>query len=907
MRPTDARLATPRTTDAHQRLAPRIPTAPTFGMRVAWGPLLFLGCGATQAQAQIDSSPPNVPQRLEKVEVTGSRIRRIEGETALPVQIIGREQIERSGAQTVEELLGLISANFGNFKEALSIGDESRPGFSGASLRGLGDKATLVLLDGRRLSNYALSNEAGIGVDLHTIPLEAVERVEVLKDGASAIYGTDAIAGVINFILKKDYRGAEVSLYRGDSQAGGGGRSRATATLGIGDLAGDRYNVLAIVDYQKNDALAGRERSFAATGYRPGDNIDSTNSSSFPANIPFGRGFKNPAAPGCTDATVFKRGGCFLDTSKLIDILPPSEQSNVLARGTLQVAADHRLYAELLYTRNRSRFSIAPTPINVVTNNGMPITLPATSPFYPQGLGLSGDLVGIRYRTVPLGPRINQSLSQNERALVGLKGVLAGWDYDAAFVFNKSNATSEYASGYVSVNRIMDAFSSGLINPFGDSGPAGDALLRSTEVRGRSRLATGITRGIDARASREIVALAAGPLAVALGVEARRESLTDVIEDIAFDTVGGVSRPPTSGTRSVEAAFTEFSVPIQRGLDAQLALRADRYSDFGTTVNPKVSLRWQPVRALLLRGAYGRGFRAPSLPELFTAQTTALFPTGLFGGDPVRCPVTGLDSDCDNLINARFGGNPKLKPERSEQASAGIVFEPVSGVSASVDFWKIRLSNTIQVLAPDFVFDNAATYEGKNIIRGPVDPAFPSLPGPITELVTLNENFGTTRTRGIDIELAYRSNLTPFGRFSARLNGTYIQEFKIQPAGADAANFRAAYVNAFVAPRWQHYLALGWEFGSWNMTLGETLQSGYADARPDVNGKSRHVGNYEVWDAQVAYSGFKNVNLAAGVKNQFDRAPPFSNQLYNFQLGYNPMIADPRGRFWYVRVAVRFR
>jgi iron complex outermembrane receptor protein len=844
---------------------------------------------------------------LDKVEVTGSRIHRIDGETALPVQVIRREDIERSGAQTVEDLLAQISANFGGQKLAESIGSDSRAGFSGASLRGLGSQSTLVLLDGRRLANYAFSEQDGVGVDLNAIPLEAVERVEVLKDGASAIYGTDAIGGVINFILRKDYRGGSMSLYRGNSQSGGGGSVRSTATLGLGDLAVDRYNVFAILDYQKASSLAARDRAFAATAYLPAENLDRTSNSTFPANIGLGRRrFANPAAPACTDQTVFKSGGCAYDYARVIDLVPPSEQWKALVAGTWQVTPDHEVYAQFIDSRNRAKYTIAAAPISFVSASGAPIVLPASSPFYPQGLGLSGDLSDVRYRTVPLGPRVSQSVSENRRALLGMKGTLAGWDYDTAFVFNGSKAVNTFVSGYVSGSGISNAFATGLINPFGDSGPVGDALLASTELRGTARVASGITRGVDARASRELLRLPAGPLAAAIGIEARRETLTDTTEPIASDAAGGGTRAGKDGSRSVEAAFVELSVPLLRGLDGQLALRGDRYSDFGTTLNPKLALRWQPLQAVLLRASYGRGFRAPSLPELFTAQTTEV--AALPNGDPVRCPVTGQAGDCgDNVISVRTGGNPALKPEHSEQVTAGLVLQPMRGLSASIDFWKLRLNDTIAPLTQDVIFANDAAYEGTNILRGPVDPAYPTLPGPVTGIVLLNQNIGATRTHGLDVAVGYRSDATSLGRFTANVNGTYVQQWKMQLATADFTNFRAAYAAGFVAPRWQHYLALGWEYGAFTSTLGQAFQTGYADAAPDASGNARHVASYETWNAQVAYGGLKNTTVAVGVKNLTDRAPPFTNQTDYFQVGYNPNIADPRGRFWYANLVVRFR
>ena len=354
---------------------------------------------------------------LDRVEVVGSRISRINAETALPVQVIRREEIERSGVQSTEELLARLSANVGAWVDAFNVGQDAKPGFSGASLRGLGAATTLVLLNGRRLANYAFSAQ-DIGVDLHALPLAAIERVEVLKDGASAIYGSDAIGGVINFVARKDFQGAMASVFAGGSEAGGGAQTRAVLSLGAGDASKDGYNVFAVVDHRKDAGLAARDRAFSSTAYRPQGGLDRTSNSTFPGNVSVGGGrYVNPAAPSCTDTTVFVRGGCAYDYARQSDDLAPLEQTSVLARGVQRLGSDHELFAELLYETHSALYRISATPISNATTNGVvQIDVPTTSPYYPAGLGLPGDIQDVRYRTVQLGPRTSSSRSDNERA-----------------------------------------------------------------------------------------------------------------------------------------------------------------------------------------------------------------------------------------------------------------------------------------------------------------------------------------------------------------------------------------------------------------------------------------------------------------------------------------------------------
>jgi len=858
-------------------------------------------------------APAARPQEiaLERVVITGSRLPRADAETALPVQIISREEIERSGALSVEDLLTRISANFGGFNEAMGIGNADQPGYSGASLHGFGTRATLVLLNGRRLANYAFSGEGGIGVDLHAIPMAAIDRIEVLKDGASAVYGSDAIAGVINFILRRDFQGAQADVTRAYAQAGGGARGRETLTLGVGDTAADGFNVFGVIDHRRQHALASRQRAFAATSYRPELGLDGTRAPSFPANVIVTRNvLVNPAAPACTEFTVFELGGCFYDYVRQIDILPPSENTSLLLRGALALAdrsearseSRSELYTELLWSRQQTRFTSSATPVGrFAIPGGQPLVVPESSPFYPTGLGLTGDIVNPLYRTVPLGPRVTDIATDQWRALVGWRGTVADWEIDTALARSTGHSASDHVSGHVDAGKLADAFATGLINPFGDSGPQGDALLASTETHGRSREARATTDSADLRASRDIAHWRAGPVALGVGVEARREMLDDRATDLNDRVLGGTFLRPKTGARDAQSLNAELVLPLLPKFEAQLAVRTDRYSDFGTHTGPKLALRWQPARSLLLRASVGTGFRAPSLPELYSAQTS--FATPGQPADPKRCPVTQLDSDCFPEVPVLTGGNPALQPERSRQASIGLVFEPVDGASIAIDWWRLSLRNTIGSLGDEVILSGDDRFEGRNIVRGPVDPAFPDLPGPITQLVETNENVGRQTAAGVDVDLSYHLAAGATGRFTLELSGTYLAEQRSFNGAVDQ-QLAGRYGGG---PRWQHAMTLGWERGQWNATVVQTWRGGYVDANPGVDGTQRSVAPYNVWDSQLSYHDAAGWTLAADVQNLFDRDPPFSNQSDFFQQGYDPSYADPRGRVWYVRFGYRWR
>jgi iron complex outermembrane receptor protein len=850
-------------------------------------------------------------RKIEKIEVTGSNIMRTDIETALPLQVITREDIEQSGAISAAALMSQVSANLIGRTDAIFIGNP-QSGLSSANLRGLGEGSTLVLLNGRRAANYAAN---GGTVNLNFIPVAAIDRIEILKDGASAIYGADAMAGVINFILRKDFRGVQVSAYGAATQHGGGNQEQATATAGYGDLTTDRFNVFVTASYQNNDALHARDRAFSRTAYRPDEFINGgpNREATFPANIRTGPSvWLNPSfAAGCMPPVTIPLPGtqtCGYDQLAVINLLPPVERSSVLGGATWQVNGEHQLFAQYLYSHDRYVLIRNVTPASeAFTADGRPIVYPAGGLFYPTEFAaahrISGDL-NLFYRTQPMGPIRDELRADAQHLVAGAEGLVAGWDYNAAWTYSE-NTQKYFGSGQVSEQRLIDAMATGLVNPFGPSGPEGDALLASTSTSGEAFHNKAITSSLEAKASKEIYNLPAGALALALGAEVRREQL-DIIwspEAISGDILGSTQAQSTTGSRTAEAVFAEFNVPIATGLEAQLAVRYDYYSDFGSTTNPKVAVRWQPDKAWLVRSSYGTGFRAPTLPDLFTPASLR---NTRGQNDPQRCPVTGLPSDCRGAFRVVYGGDPDLQAEKSKQWNLGVVWEPVTGFSVGVDYWKIDKTKTIGALTDDQIFSHFELFEDTHIVRGRVDPAFPTLPGPIDHVIEKNQNLGELRTSGVDVDLTCRAPVTSIGRFGFSLNGTYVTEWQQQ---LDGLHYIAAVGRSVVGaiPRWRHYGTLHWNYGPWGATLAQVFSSGYTEVNPSPPNNERRVGTYDVWNFQGTYSGLRNTTVALGIKNLFDRAPPFSNQTALGLVMYDPRYADPRGRVFYAQLTFAFK
>ena len=363
------------------------------------------------------------------------------------------------------------------------------------------------------------------------------------------------------------------------------------------------------------------------------------------------------------------------------------------------------------------------------------------------------------------------------------------------------------------------------------------------------------------------------------------------------------------GDRDVKAAYAEVNVPLLRSLELDAAVRTDDYSDFGRTNNPKVSLRFQPNRDILLRTSYGKGFLAPSLYQLNNPQVSGVSPTGL--SDPVRCPVThDTGFDCGTQFATINGGNPNLRPEKSEQATFGIVLEPSNAFSVSADYFKIRLNNGITTGIPIATILGDLTTYGNLVVRGAPDPAFPSLPGRITGISQTYINLGATHIEGIDVEAHYKFAPMPFGRLRFDLSGTYYNRYDFQALDKSYAGFVGTAAGSPVVgviPRWKHYASLSLDSGPWSVTVANNYQDSYTDWNTDLNGNERTVSSMSLWDLQGTYTGIRNLTLTFGVKNVFDTNPPSTNQQNTFQIGYDPSYYDARARFVYGSIRYAFR
>jgi iron complex outermembrane receptor protein len=819
----------------------------------------------------------------------------------------------------------------------------------------MGTSNTLVLLNGRRMANYAFD---GAAVDINSIPLSAVERVEILRDGASAIYGTDAIGGVINFILSKSFKGVEITGYATDVDKGGGNTKKATLTAGFGDLHEQGFNVLASFDWEKQDPLKASQRSFAKTAVRPDIGIVQTSGNTYPANFSFqatdGNSYRANAAAfnGCdpkngtlhvsasTGQPTPTSNTCRYDFTSVLDIFPPSERKSAVVRGSLAIDANTELFAEATYVNSLITYASSETPVNDFRGNG-PFTYPAGGPFYPTTVTLgdgtvvtpTGQITSIAWRLKDGGRRTDKADSTATRIVAGLKGLSAGWDYEAAVSRAESKVADKYVDGWVRESLLNAAIATGNINVFGGPQNAtGQALINSAKILEVVRDSKGTTTSVDAKASKDFAELAGGTAAFAFGGEYRKEELSDDPKGVlrSGDILGGGGDlPPVKGSRNVSAIFTEFSLPFAKGWEAQIAARYDNYSDFGSTVNPKLGLRWIPTKELLVRASANTGFRAPSLPEIYLPAFTTN--TANSYSDPLRCPdgvaigpFVNEGLECDAQIQSRRGGNRALQPEKSKQWALGAVFEPIKDISVSLDYWGIRRRNSIGVIGETRIFDQFGTQDPLNAQGGwvrtervagggcrldaPGNPTPVGTPCPIDYYYQPTQNLGEFRISGVDIGGDARLS-SGIGKFRFGFEGTLLTEYKFQYAKnsvyVDNLGKTTSENNAI--PRWKHTATVTWSYDVWSATLIQNFVQGYEDENnPRTATTKRRVESSDTYDLQGTWSGFKGFTLAAGIRNLFDKDPPASNNGQNFQIGYDARNASPLGRIYYLKATYRF-
>ncbi len=931
------------------------------------------GLALSLIAAQSAFAQAEAPQKAERIEVTGSSIKRVDAESSLPVTVVTRAEIEKSGVQSTEELLAQVTSvsSAGGQVNAGQSG-LSTYGRSAVSLRGIGSDKTLVLVNGRRLALFA---GGGQDVNINAIPLGAIDRVEVLQDGASGVYGSDAIAGVVNFILRKDYKGVEISGTYGEPTRGGGGENKKVGIVaGFGDYDKDRWSITASAAWEKEGNLLGASRDFSKsdtnlpfyaggateTGriegvwqFPGGGTLFDAGTNSRSVTNPYGisgTGYGNPSAAkgDCASIGMVPRSGlgliagqgltpvvpgalaknCTFDTGPFVSLVPNREFQGATVNGRFKLSDTAEIYAEGLYAKNDFTNPIQPAPLRQAfyagnsrfqgtTVDPILIIYPSNPNYkfaadYLTSIGLAamvGKPLGVSQRTFLLGPRTTNDIAKQDRFVIGSKGSLGNLEYDVAYMLNTSKTDGNVIDGFASIFELTKVLNNPANNwnpwaPLGQQSPELSKLIDGTKYKGPTISSKSKNDGLDAKLAGSVMQLGGGSLDVAAGFQARDESytLTPAAATLTGDVIGlGGAITPVDARRTVWALFAEANMPFTKQLEGTIAARQDSYSDFGKTTNWKASARFQPVNEFLVRGSVGTGFKAPSLPALYTPQqinTTEQFT------DPAN-PQNGQIQ-----VTSLAGGNPNLKPEKSDQYGLGFVFSPIKSVTASFDFFSIKIEGLIaapsaQEIASGFR-RGAAGYAALVDVNGANE---------ITLIRQLSANVNSLKTEGLDVDLRYRENLGG-GRVDVALNGTYTHKYDLVNTSGELEKSVGTTVRPDGAPlvaaatgvilKWKHNLSVGYTYGPISGTLTQRYYKGYEDA-PDLDGNRHFVKSQDLYDLVVSYNGIKNLRLSLGARNLFDKDPPlFINNGSQFQAGYDVYQYDPRGRFVYLTATYKF-
>lgn len=844
-----------------------------------------------------DGRAANRISAVDEIVVTGSRLR---GVTApAPVTVFDRARIEELGASSVPDLLKYLP------QQPYTRGEEYR--FGGAQfveLRGLGADTTLVLINGRRAAVTA-ANAAFNAFDLNTIPVSAIERVEVLSDAASAVYGADAVGGVVNIILKHDVE-RPVAAVRFGTAEGGARERRASLTGGV---ASSRFSGVLALDYFEREFLLGTARErWRDQDYRRIGGTDQRSPSSNPGNVASRTSANLPGLPSSSAAVPAGSPGSgltpadFLATSgernlesrtRYQSIVPQTERASALATLEFEVTPSVTLFTEALYTDHRSTAQSSPSALSGAL-------VPATNPFNPFGVDVTANFL-----LTALGPQHSVVEAESLRAVGGARGTWASWDWEVSYLDGREDARSWTANAALParINAALAATDSAqALNPFQD-GPGGSPALLASLIGAPEVSHYESTAGQwSAFARGAVMPLPAGALDVVIGGEYRRE-------EILFDSVVFVEHD-----RNVSAGFAEARVPLVSrdmnvpGVDLlslTVAARQDRYSDFGSSLNPQYSLAWVPTSNLVVRASFGTSFRPPSLFELHSPRRTV-------PGSTVIDPRRNGES---TIITVISGGNPALDPINADSWSAGFSWSPASvgGLELSANYWRIRLDDRVRIFSQQLVLVNETMFP-ERIVRAAPTPAevAADLPGALVSVDSSRINFGELETAGVDVDLRW-ALATRWGDFLPSLTATWIDRYVAGQAPRTPSLDRVgvASIDGTIA-EWRAVAGLSWQRGVWGLSMTARYVPSYDDATFTDARTGRSIDDQLLVDAQVSVdfrrgatdSWLTGVALQAGVSNLFDDAPPFAE--IGSPFGYDPSQGDLRQRFGYLNLSKRF-
>jgi outer membrane receptor for ferrienterochelin and colicin len=877
-------------------------------------------------------------EELEAFRVTGSRLSRIDLQGVNPVDQLSPEMLDERGYATIGDALRSLPYTSGQSLTPDSSGTSFTPGVSTFNLRGIGNNNVLVLVNGRRAAPFGASGFNGFQslFDFNSLPTSAIERVDILKDGASAIYGADAVSGVVNIILRRDFEGLSVRGRIGNTYKTDSFERTVSAVFGTST---EKTSIIVTADWYERNALFARDYDFTSNAdLTDVGGIDRRSTGAYPALVfvpglgyhSFPEPTTNPTAaaavPYGTDLGDGRTAGLynFLQNS---DVIPETRFYGFFTSVTHNIKDDLELFADLSFRRAETLSQSAPTPLfnfneqgyryELLSDTELGVTadptnrdhygagqvpsdviIPAYNPFNPFGVDLIDD---VRFRIVPAGNRKNEVQSDTPRLLAGLRGEVGDWNWETAAMYTKSTYTNSNGGAHQD-RLVQDAFhgvtfNAGspeevtlYLNPFGPSDDRiMDYITISNPITSSYEVIT-----YDVEANGPIFELDAGSVGLAVGAEYREENLDDrrtALNETA-QIVGGSEGSSVQGKRDVKALFAEVGIPVLDNLEVQVAARYERYSDFGSTTKPKIAAVFRPTPDILLRASFGESFLAPNLPFLYTSQSTSFTAAALV--DPKR------PNDQATQIKMLGGGNPDLEPEETEGVFIGAAYNPnegiLKGLYVGVDLFYFDSENLIDRFEAETILDNEdePAFAGL-VVRNPPVPG--ETVGTLNFVRTTWENVGGRKYKGMDIDLRYDFETDTMGRFRLGMMATYLDELSYDGTGFQGSR---------LYPRWRGNFNAAWHYADWSASVFvEYIDSRSGTGQTNASGaqvtNARYGSHYTI-NPRITYRGFMDTSISIGATNVTDRTPPLD---YGEAERWTA-IMNPQKGFYYLEVTKEF-
>ncbi|MCG9696329.1 TonB-dependent receptor [Shewanella sp. Isolate11] len=860
-------------------------------------------------------------EKVERIEVTGSRIKRTDMETATPVTVMSADDMAKQGFNNIQDALQSLTSTTGAMTTQEVHG--FTPAASSISLRGAGANRTLTLINGKRLNQYPKA-AGGVNnfVDTANLPMEAVQRIEVLQSGGSAIYGADAVGGVVNIILKKDFEGAAVKYRHGDTSNGGGESDRVALSLGS---SSDRGNISTFIEFTDTEVLRATDRENFGVHTDKVATSPYSAYSSYGARIAgTGSGYRVLTADECAaGGFVWTGSTCGYDRSSERDLSPENRRFISTTTFNYELNDDISFVGRLDFAEAKSTTNIESMAIDDydITVNGNSLTVSSgnlSKTFNDKTTALGGDFAnatdGEYYyarRLHEFGSRTTETKTRNYFFSAGFEGLLADeYSWDASVNYGRTNVDAT-RSGYGTIASVFNYIT---------AGTDGNSLLSpiaASDVEAMSytpfEAAQSTQKNVQANISGHAFEMPAGDAQFAFGAEyTKQDYASNTDSETSLGNVLTTGGSSGHGERSYWATYAELSVPVLEDLTVNGAIRYDDYSDFGGNVSPQITVEYRPIDELLIRGAYSRVFRAPDMHRVYGDPTNG-FNTVIdfkqcqaLGGTPGQVNADAhINEVCNELhITTTGGANKDLNAETGYTANIGAVWGGDS-LNASFDLWEWKLDDMVSSISASKAAREYQQYA--NMITRDAS-------GTITHINATAQNLAFQKVRGIDLTVGYGWDLASFGDLKLNVSGTYILNSEYQLSPTDPIEDD---IDNGGLPQYRTNAVLGWFIDDVELTIGayhtarmhgvnyKSLKASAIANGADFNESDYEVASQTTWNLTSAYHVSDNIKLSAGIVNLFDAGPNFDPTDTSWP-HYPRSTYNARGQEWFIEGEMRF-